>query len=48
MAKITWTHTDEAPALATMAFLPVLKTFSKGTDVGQLHDNCIGLLCHIT
>jgi isocitrate dehydrogenase len=33
MAKITWTHTDEAPALATMAFLPVLKTFSKGTDI---------------
>ena len=33
MAKITWTHTDEAPALATMAFLPVLKTFTKGTDI---------------
>ena len=33
MAKITWTHTDEAPALATMAFLPVLKVFTKGTDI---------------
>jgi isocitrate dehydrogenase len=33
MAKITWTHTDEAPALATMAFLPVLKAFTKGTDI---------------
>jgi isocitrate dehydrogenase len=33
MAKITWTHTDEAPALATMAFLPILKTFTKGTDI---------------
>ena len=33
MAKITWTHTDEAPALATMAFLPILKAFTKGTDI---------------
>ena len=33
MAKITWTYTDEAPALATMAFLPVLKAFTKGTDI---------------
>jgi len=33
MTKITWTHTDEAPALATMAFLPVLKAFTKGTDI---------------
>lgn len=33
MAKITWTHTDEAPALATMAFLPVLKAFTKDTDI---------------
>ncbi len=33
MAKITWTHTDEAPALATIAFLPVLKAFTKGTDI---------------
>ena len=33
MAKITWTHTDEAPALASKAFLPILKTFIKGTDI---------------
>jgi len=33
MAKITWTHTDEAPALATVAFLPVLKAFTKNTDI---------------
>jgi isocitrate dehydrogenase len=33
MAKITWTHTDEAPALATKAFLPVLKAFTKNTDI---------------
>jgi isocitrate dehydrogenase len=33
MAKITWTHTDEAPALATQAFLPALKAFTKGTDI---------------
>ena len=33
MAKITWTHTDEAPALATLALLPVLKSFTKETDI---------------
>ena len=33
MAKITWTYTDEAPALATRALLPVLKAFTKGTDI---------------
>lgn len=39
MAKITWTQTDEAPALATMAFLPVLKSFTKDTDIDiQLAD----------
>ena len=32
-AKITWTHTDEAPALATKAFLPILKAFMKGSGV---------------
>jgi isocitrate dehydrogenase len=32
-AKITWTYTDEAPALATNAFLPILKAYTKGTDV---------------
>ncbi len=33
MAKITWTHTDEAPALAALAFLPVVKAFTKGSDI---------------
>lgn len=33
MATITWTHTDEAPALATQAFLPVLKAFTKDTGI---------------
>lgn len=33
MAKITWTHTDEAPALASLAFLPVLKAFTKNTEI---------------
>ena len=33
MTKITWTHTDEAPALASKALLPVLKAFIKGTDI---------------
>jgi isocitrate dehydrogenase len=32
-ATITWTKTDEAPALATKAFLPILKAYTKGTSV---------------
>jgi isocitrate dehydrogenase len=38
-AKIIYTHTDEAPALATYSFLPIIKTFteSAGIDV-ELRD----------
>jgi len=34
-AKIIYTHTDEAPALATYSFLPIIKTFTEpaGIDV---------------
>ncbi|MCJ7579409.1 MAG: NADP-dependent isocitrate dehydrogenase, partial [Candidatus Aminicenantes bacterium] len=32
-AKITWTYTDEAPALATLAFLPILKAYTKGSGI---------------
>jgi len=32
-SKIIWTKTDEAPALATYSFLPVIKAFTKGTGV---------------
>ena len=32
-AKITWTKTDEAPALATRAFLPILRAYTEGTGV---------------
>jgi isocitrate dehydrogenase len=32
-ATITWTHTDEAPALATRAFLPILRAFLKNTGI---------------
>jgi isocitrate dehydrogenase len=32
-ATITWTHTDEAPALATKSFLPILKAFTRGTGI---------------
>jgi isocitrate dehydrogenase len=34
-AKITYTHTDEAPALATYSFLPILEAFAGacGVDV---------------
>ncbi|UCG52720.1 MAG: NADP-dependent isocitrate dehydrogenase [Candidatus Latescibacterota bacterium] len=32
-SKIIWTHTDEAPALATKAWLPILKAFLKGSGI---------------
>ena len=32
-ATITWTKVDEAPALASYAFLPILKAFTKGSDI---------------
>ena len=32
-SKIIWTKTDEAPALATHSFLPIVKAFTKGTGV---------------
>ncbi len=31
--KIIYTHTDEAPALATYSFLPIIQTFAKTCDV---------------
>jgi len=33
ISKIIWTETDEAPALATYAFLPVLRKFTDGADI---------------
>ena len=32
-SKIFYTHTDEAPALATKSFLPIVKAFAKHCDV---------------
>jgi len=32
-AKITWTQIDEAPALASYCFLPIVRAFTKGTGV---------------
>src|SRR5262245_48274797 len=32
-AKITWTKTDEAPALASYALLPIIEAFFEGTGV---------------
>ncbi|MDA1044587.1 MAG: NADP-dependent isocitrate dehydrogenase [Verrucomicrobia bacterium] len=32
-AKIVYTHTDEAPALATYAFLPIIKAFTHSSGV---------------
>ncbi len=33
IAKIVWTKTDEAPALASYCLLPILKSFTKGTGI---------------
>jgi isocitrate dehydrogenase len=33
MSTIVWTWTDEAPALATLSFLPMVRAFTKGTGV---------------
>ena len=33
ISKITWTKTDEAPALATYGFLPIVKAFTKSTGI---------------
>ncbi len=33
MAKIIYTHTDEAPALATQSFLPIVNAFTSSADV---------------
>jgi len=33
MAKIIWTKTDEAPALATHALLPIIRAYLKGSGV---------------
>ncbi len=32
-SKIIYTETDEAPALATFSFLPIVKAFTKAADV---------------
>jgi isocitrate dehydrogenase len=32
-SKIIWTWTDEAPALATLSFLPIVQSFTKGTGI---------------
>lgn len=32
-SKIIWTKTDEAPALATFAFLPIIQAYTKGSGI---------------
>ncbi len=32
-AKIMYTKTDEAPALATRSFLPIVKAFTKSSNI---------------
>ena len=33
MSKIIYTETDEAPALATLSFLPIVKAFTKTAGI---------------
>ena len=40
--KIYWTKTDEAPALATLSFLPIVKAFTKEAGI-QIEDKDISL-----
>ena len=38
-SKIIYTKTDEAPALATQSFLPIIEAFAKQANVGvELRD----------
>ena len=33
MSKIIYTHTDEAPALATYSFLPIIQAFANAAGI---------------
>ena len=33
MSKIIYTKTDEAPALSTISFLPIVKAFTKSSRI---------------
>ena len=48
-AKIVYTKTDEAPALATRSLLPILNAFTKSSDIEfELKDISLALsLIHI-
>ena len=46
MAKIIYTKTDEAPALATYSFLPIVKSFAKRANV-ELETRDISLAARI-
>ena len=37
-SKIIWTKTDEAPALATYALLPVIQKYTQGTGIEDLKE----------
>jgi isocitrate dehydrogenase len=39
MSKIIYTKTDEAPALATYSFLPIVKAFTKSADISIVTKN---------
>jgi len=44
--KIIYTKTDEAPALATRSFLPIIKSFTKSSDI-QIETKDISLAARI-
>ena len=51
MAKIVWTKTDEAPALATQSFLPIVKAFTNTAGIEiELKDISLAgrILSHFT
>ena len=49
MHTIIYTHTDEAPALATYSFLPIIRAYTAGTGISiETRDISLAgrILCH--
>ena len=50
-SKIIYTHTDEAPALATVSLLPIIQAFTKSSGVGitkQISQSCDAVIVTLT
>ena len=45
-SKITWTKVDEAPALATYSLLPIIKAYTRDSDI-EIEESDISLMGRI-